>query len=230
MSTVSDIITQAYRESNLIAANASPTPTETTEALARLQALVLSVLGNEVGYIMEDWNVTDTAITRPNGIPLPSLVGFTVRPNARLICNLAAPLTVLLDPQPQDGQRFSVVDASLNFATHSLTIDPNGRKLDGAVAALALNTVGEATQWFYRSDTADWVVISPLASDDNMPFPADFDDFFIIMLASRLNPRHGRSLGEESAMRLSQQRDQFISRYTQTRVRMQGSDPQTTGA
>jgi hypothetical protein len=63
MTLVSSIIVQALRETNIIAVGANPTPGEAAEALDRLQSVVLSVLGNEVGYVLEDWNVTNaTAI------------------------------------------------------------------------------------------------------------------------------------------------------------------------
>lgn len=218
MTQVLDIITQALRETNIIAITANPTPAETAEGLARLQAVILSVLGNEVGYIMEDWDVTATSITRPSGYELPSLVGFTVQPQSRLIANLAGDLSLNLDPQPQDGQRVSVVDANLTMASNTLTLQGNGRLIEGGTSFVC-NTNGFAKQWLYRSDMASWVPIDPIAVDDDMPFPADFDDFFIIMLAMRINPRYGRELTAESQARLEQQRTQFILRYAQSRLR-----------
>jgi len=218
MTQALSIITDSLRETNLIAINANPTPSETAEALERLQAVVLSSIGNEAGYIMEDWSVSDTDIIRPSGYELPSLVNYTVAPQSRLICNLGADLSLDLDPLPQDGQRFSVVDAALNFVTNSLTINGNGRLIEGGTSKV-LNTNGFSGQWVYRSDKANWVAIDPLDVEAEMPFPADFDDYFIIMLAMRLNPRYGRQLAPESAARLEQQRMQFEARYCQTRLR-----------
>lgn len=218
MTQVLGIITDALRETNLIAINASPTPSETAEAVDRLQAIILSVVGNEAGYIMEDWNVSDTTIVRPSGYELASLVNFTINPQSRLICNMAGDLTLSLDPLPQDGQRFSVVDAGLNFTTNTLTIQGNGRLIEGATTKV-LNVNGFSGQWLYRSDKANWVAIDPIDVEAEMPFPADFDDYFIIMLAMRLNPRYGQTLTEESAARLAQQRQQFEARYCQTRLR-----------
>lgn len=218
MTQVLDIITQALRETNIIAINANPTPSEAQEGLDRLQAVILSVLGNEVGYIMEDWGVTDADITRPSGYELASMANFTIAPQSRLICNLANDTTLDLDPMPQDGQRFSVVDAALNMTTNTLTINGNGRLIEGATSKL-LNTNGLSQQWLYRSDKANWVSIDPLDIESEMPFPADFDDYFIIMLAARLNPRYGKELDPQSAARLEQQRVQFVMRYAQSRLR-----------
>jgi hypothetical protein len=219
MTKAADIITDAMRETNLIAITAQPSPGEQAEALRRLQALVLSTLGNDVGYIMEDWNVGSASVTRPNGVPLPSIDDFTVRPNSRLIMTLSQPTTFKLDPLPQDGQRFSVVDANGTFDTNKLTLDPNGRKINGQTGPIVVEQAGVSLQWFYRSDVASWVLIAPLTPETEMPFPEDFDDFFIIGLAFRLNPRHGVALSAESKARLDQQHQQFIERYTQSRLR-----------
>lgn len=218
MTLVSSIITQSLRETNIVAVGANPTPKEAEEALDRLQSLVLSVLGNEVGYVLEDWNVANA-----NTILMPSsfvqdTTAFFVAPQSRLVCNLTVATTLDLDPQPQDGQRVSVVDALNNFATRNLTLDGNGRLIEGATTKV-LNTNGKQIQWVYRADKATWVVVDPLISTSEMPFPEEFDDYFIIMLAMRLNPRFGRPLADESAKRLEQQREQMILRYNQSRLR-----------
>lgn len=228
MTLVASIIQQSLRETNIIPNNANPNPNEALEAVARLQTLVLSVLGNEAGYVLEDWNVVSaTNILKPSSF-VQNPTGFTVAAQSRLICNLAAATTLLLDPQPQDGQRFSVVDAALNFATNNLTLNGNGRLIEGAPTAV-LATDGFASQWIYRADLATWVVVDPLVEGSEMPFPEDFDDYFIIMLAMRLNPRYGRTLTQESQARLMQQRNQMILRYNQSRLReaMQMQTPQT---
>lgn len=222
MTQVAEIIRQALRETNVVSITQDANPNETAEGLARLQALVLSTLGNEVGYIMEDWNILSaTAITKPSGVPLTTAqaAAFTVPPNARLVCGLSAAATLVLDPQPQDGQRFSVIDAKNSLDTYNLTINPNGRKIEEQIANLALSTEGLAKQWLYRADIADWKVIAPLITSDEFPFPTDFDDYFIIMLAMRLNPRYGKELSKESGARMEQQRQQFVNRYSQTRLR-----------
>lgn len=218
MTLVASIVQQALRETNIIANAANPNPNEASEAVERLQVLVLSVLGNEAGYVLEDWNVVaSNNILKPSSF-VQNPTGFYVAPQSRLICNLTAATTLNLDPQPQDGQRFSVIDAALNFATFNLTLNGNGRLIQGATTQ-TLSTNGFATQWIYRADLANWVVVDPLVESSEMPFPADFDDYFIIMLAMRLNPRYGRELTQESQARLMQQRSQMILRYNQSRLR-----------
>lgn len=220
MTVVSALITQALRETNTIALTGSPSTAEFGECLDRLQSILDSVLGTTLGYIMEDWNVSSaTSILKPSGIPVSAagLAAFTVPPQARLQCYLTAATTLKLDPQPQDGQRFAVIDDAGNFPTYSLTISPNGRKING-LSALTLNTSG-STQYIYQSDTGNWVPITTLALTDNWPFPRTFDDYFIIMLAMRMNPRYGRALSDESKQRYTQIEEDFIDRYKQTRLR-----------
>lgn len=226
MTTVSNIVTQSLRESNLIAVSANPTTPQANEAIARLQAVVLSVLGNEVGYVLEDWDViTDQLITKPSSFTQDP-TDFTVPPQARLICNLTEATTLDLDPNPTDGQRVSVVDAANNFNTFNLILNGNGRLIEG-VASKTLNTALTRKQWVFRSDQANWILVDPLVSASEMPFPEDFDDYFIIMLAMRLNPRYGRELTELSKVRLEQQRSQIIARYSQTRLEAPVPRPET---
>jgi hypothetical protein len=221
MTQVTDIIQAALRESNVIAAGQVLTSDQTSEALDRLQSLVLSSLGDEIGYIMEDWNISNASYVKPTGVPIPNaaMAGFAVEPNSRLLFNLTGILTIVLDPQPQDGQRVSVVDAASNFAAHNLTLNPSGRKINGSNANLVLSTSGVSLQWVYRSDLGAWVEIDPLVLASEMPFPKEFDDYFIILLAMRLNPRFGRTLDQQSQVRFQQQTLQFVNRYTQSRLR-----------
>lgn len=226
MTQVSDIITDAFRESNLIAVNTSPTPAETTEGLNRLQAIIQSTLGNEVGYIMEDWNVVSAAsISNPSNVPLTAgqLSSYFVKPQSRLICNLSGNATLDLDPLPQDGQRVSVV----NVGANTLTLDGNGRLIAGGTTDTVLTTA--RAEYFYRSDLAEWVEILTFTTSDELPFPADFDDYFITALAMRLNPRYGRPLPPEAAARFDQQRLQIIDRYSQSRVKGIAMEKKTGG-
>lgn len=225
MTLVSGIVRDALRESNLVARQQTSPTDETTEVLARLEAVVRSTLGNDVGYIMEDWNVvTATNIKKPSGVSLTAAqaAAYTVPPNARLVGSLTAAAGLLLDPQPQDGARLGIVDAKNNFGAFNLTLNPNGRKIGGSTANLVLSTNSDARDYFYRADIADWKRVSPLVLTDEFIFPADFDDYFVVALALRVNPRYGKMLGDDSKARLEQQRAQIITRYSQTRLNTGG--------
>lgn len=205
MTLASGIITDAYRESNLIPMGNSPNTNQQTEALGRLNVLILSTIGNEVGDALDDMNVGGS-------YDQSSLAMEFIPDNARLVLNLTGSKTLNLDPFPFEGQRLSFVDVAGNLATYNLTLSGNGRKIENA-ASLVLNTNSDSRQWMYRADLGCWVKITTLIYTDAMPFPSEFDDYFITMLALRLNPRYGQALASETVLALKRARSQLRSRY-----------------
>jgi hypothetical protein len=216
MAYVYEIIKDAFREANLIAITQNPTLDEQTEALRLFNRFVKSIFGNEAGDKLQSRLVgtgnvvTTTALptytyTSPNYIPL----------NSRLVCNLTTPTSLNLHPDPEDGSRIGVVDASSNFSTNNLTLVGNGRTLDGSVTTV-LNTNGIQKEWFYRADLGNWLTISSLQLNDTFPFPLDFEDMFVIGLSMRLNPRNGAAMDEQTVAAYKRARSLFRARYTQS--------------
>lgn len=205
MTLASSIVTDAYRESNLIPMGASPNTNQQTEALGRLNTIILSTVGYEAGDGLDDLNVGGS-------YDQSSLMSVFIPDNARLVLNLSSPRTFKLDPEPFEGQRLSIVDVGGNLATYPVTLDGNGRKIENA-ATLVLNTNSDVRQWMYRADTGCWAKITALLYADAMPFPAEFDDYFITMLAMRLSPRYGQALTGESLMALKRARSLLRGRY-----------------
>lgn len=205
MTIASSIITDAYRESNLIPMGTTPNTNQQTEALGRLNVILASTVGNEVGDFLDDINF---------GPPYDqsSLCAVFIPSNARLQLNLTAPTTLSLSPIPFEGQRVHIVDVGNNLATYPLTINGNGRQIEGA-SSLTINTNGDNRTWMYRADIGGWVKIASLALTDSIPFPTTFDDYFITMLAMRLNPRYGQTLPAESVETLKRSRNLLRSRY-----------------
>lgn len=228
MTLVSNIIKNAYRETNLIAIGVTPNGNEITEALDRLNAIVMSTVGNEVGDGLDDLTLGgtyDQSFLCSNYIP----------DDARLILNLSSAKTLNLDPHPYEGQRLSFKDIGGNIATYNLTITGNGRLIEGA-ASLVLNANSDSRQWMYRSDTGNWMRITDLLSSDPLPFPEEFDDYFITMLAMRLNPRNSAVTGPDTILALKRSRNQLRGRYHNYRqvssdldTRGYNSDPRSTG-
>lgn len=217
MALVSQIITDAYRESNLIALGASPTAAQSAEALRLLDQVVSSMFGHEMGEQLDDLPIGSNNISRPSGFPWSNttLAGEWVVPkNARLILNLTAPLTVYLNPMPDAGSFFGIMDLSNNLATYPLTVMANGRTIGGATS-LVVNTNATASTYFYRHDIGDWVLISPLATTSTFPFPKGFEPLFTILLAQRLNPRYGATMAPESQAILARGLTAFKARYRQ---------------
>ncbi len=212
MTLISEIIQQGYRDSNTIPIGSTPTAAEIAEGLKRLQVIILSVLGMEAGEQLSPLPIGNNNVSQPTDyVPEPPAY---LSLNVRLICNLVAATTLYLNPNPQDGSRLAVIDASGNFATYNLTLNGNGRNVNGGATDVR-DTDNESVQFFYRADLGDWVEIGALAAADEMPFPVEFDDLFVVMLAMRLNPRNAQKLSEESAAMMERSRDQFRARYSQ---------------
>lgn len=211
MSLASAIITAAYRESNLVPIVSTPSANEITEALGRLNSLILSTVGNEAGGELHD-------ITIGGAYDQSQFLSQWVPDNTRLVLDLASARSFSLHPHPYEGQRLAVADAANNLTSNNLTLSGNGRQIEGA-SSLVLSTSGTVRQWLYRGDTGNWVRITSLASSDAMPLPEEFDDYFITMLALRLNPRHGAAMSQESMAALTRQRDMIRARYRRPRAK-----------
>lgn len=216
MTLVHEIIKDAFREANLISITQSPTLDEQAEALRLLNRFVRSIFGVEAGEKLQSLAVGSNNVTTTNSLPTYTVTGEAYVPlNARLLINTTAPLAVNLHPDPEDGARFAVVDASGNFATNNVTVSGNGRRIAGSLTAV-LNTNSLKKEWFYRADLGDWQVISDLGLNDVFPFPLEFEDLFVIGLATRLNPRNGASIEEQAMLNYRRQRSLFRARYSQS--------------
>lgn len=219
MTLISSLISDAFRESNILALGKDPTANQSTEALRLYNATLTAIYGGDAGERLTDWPL-GTFDRDPNGCDylLPYTDQRLLHPpiNQRLIAvNLAAE-TIWLTTRPQDGARMGVADPFSRLSTVPLTIDGNGRPIEGA-ASVVLNVDGTFREWFYRADLAAWVKLTDLIASDENPFPAAYDTMFIIMLAMRLNPRYGRALDELSITAFKHNRREFVARYLQSR-------------
>lgn len=216
MTTVSQIITDAYRESNLIALNASPTADEQTEALRLLNRVVKGLFGYEFGEPLKPLPLGKENIETPDAAApyMDDILSEFIPENTRLFCNLENAVTLNLHPAPLDGCRFGVIDVSGNFNTYNVTLVGNGRKIEnGTTHVLSTNHLNQ--EWFYRADLADWKKLTDLALTDDSPFPEEFDDLLILNLALRLSPRVGAELSGASQLQLQRLEKKFRARYRQ---------------
>lgn len=215
MTLVSSILLDAYRESNLVALTATAlTSDQTTESLRRFTSLIASVIGWEAGENLKQWPVGTAGYAEvPDGFRAD--VWRYPPVNANLVLNLSAADTIYLPLCPSDGSRIAVQDLGGNLATYNLTLDGNGRLIDGArTQTLSTNSLNRT--WMYRADLGDWQQVTTLAASDEMPFPVEFDDMFIILLAMRLNPRYGRKMDPETRAYLRRIQAMFTARYAQS--------------
>lgn len=217
MTLVSQIIVDAFRQSNLLAIGASPTSAQETEALRYLNRIVKSVFGNEAGEQLQTFPLGSNNIDRPAGYPWwgnAPPADWYVPKNQRLVLNLTDSTTIYLHPKPDPGSRIAVVDISDNLATYNLTIDGNGRSIEGS-SSITLSTNGTEKEWFYRDDLGDWVLYSELDTTDQFPFPLEFEEYFIALLAMRLNPAYGAQMDGQSVAVMNRVRSQLKARYSQ---------------
>lgn len=217
MTLISTIITDAYREPNLIAAGTTETATETAEGLSRLNRYIRSLMGSEVGDPLIDMPYGNNAnienVYRQTDFER-AIEQWHVPKNYRLKLNLSEAKTLRLPPNPEDGARLGVVDASNNLSTYNLTLDGNGSRIENGLEVV-LNTDGYSAEWFYRTDTANWARVTDLVTSDQSPFPDEFDDLLIIGLANRLDPLNGASLSVASQQRYFEVMKKFRARYSQ---------------
>lgn len=216
MTTVTELITDAYRQGNLIALGATPSDAQLNEGLRWLNRLVKSVFGNEAGENLTPFALGRENINRPAGFPwygdAPPAEWF-VPHNTQLLCNLENATEISLHPQPVDGSRVAVNDLALNFSTNSLTLDGNGRRIDGGTSVL-LNVDGTDQVWFYRDDRGEWLTVTPLDDLEAIfPFPEEFDMFFVGNLAMLLNPAYGATMDQQTAQMFARAKSQFQARY-----------------
>lgn len=218
MTTVASIIQNSLRETNLIPLGVSPSQPQLSEGFGLLSTIVAGVLGNEAGENLHPVPLGQDNINSPKGYPwwaneLPANVYMPF--NVRIMCNLTGAGTVNLHPRPHDGARMGIVDVSANFSTNPLTINGNGRMIEGQVSQ-TYNTNGEIREWVYREDLGNWVTVIPLDPNGDMPWPAEFDDMFIILLAMRFNPRFGQIMHPASQQTLTAAMSKFSARYAQS--------------
>lgn len=221
MTLISQIITDAYRELNLIGKTETPTTEETAEGLRLLNRHIEGLFGNEAGDPLMDMLYGENANV-DSGTYYNDFERFVERwylPSGfRLKLNLENSDTIKLTPNPENGARFGIVDASNNLSTNTFTLDGNGSLIEG-VTDLTINTDGFSGEWFYRSDKATWQRYTGLLETDESPFPVEFDDLLIIGLAMRLDPRNGSGINPLSLQTYRTVRGKFRARYTQQQER-----------
>jgi hypothetical protein len=213
MSTLRQIVIDAFRESGIIGVGDEPDGDEFTEAFRKLQNVIDSLFGAELGENLSTFDFGTSGVVSETD-KVSNLV--EIPENSRLIFNSAAVSSLHLPAVPNDGARLAVLDNLGNFATYPLTIYGNGRTIESA-QTLVCNTNSFTREWFYRDDLGQWVKVTNLLAGDDSPFPKEFDDFLIILLALRINPRYGAETHQETSEYFAGLKRKFRARYRQTR-------------
>lgn len=221
---VSDVITAAYREADLIPVGSAPTGVEQTEALGILNRNWRYVLGFELGESVKDWPIPQPSgqvTTADDNFYPGSLATSWINPPQNvnlLVQSTEATLTILFTQNPSPGARMAVRDTG-SSAGALLVLNGNSKLIEGQpVSPAALVSSYSGKEWFYRDDLGDWALVADMTLTGQTPLPSGFDDFFILMLARRLSARN------------SQQQAQLLDEYyTRLLVRLQARYTQVTG-
>jgi hypothetical protein len=209
MTLNSTLIQAAFREVNFIEQGATPTTDEQTEALRLLQSLVDSLMGSTVGIKYRPWHIPDPFNTAPDNRRYPAI---SDSPNVKAVRDLAYPpmqsrvilrndtvQTLYFQSQPLDGAIMSIVDAGF---TANVTLDANGMFFgtSGLTRTEVIEPRAEGRnltrEYVFREDTASWNQTSALTYGGEMPYPSQFDDYWITALALRLTPSFGAKQAE----------------------------------
>lgn len=237
MTIVRDSISSAYREINVTPIGIVPNTAQLAEGLLELNKLLCTLFGSQMGELLADWETPFSQRTAPvaanfpqnpypsnqdslfMGAPLSAGDGANIWPyppkNSRIVFGATQDTTVFFPEQPDDGSRMGVIQGSRATNGVILTLDGNGRTIDGA-ATQALTVPLTRQRWIYRADLGDWRPIASLGLDDELPFPEDVDDFIDLKLAVRLAPKNDKTISPETTAALKQAQIIFEARYKQS--------------
>jgi hypothetical protein len=219
MTTIRQLIIDAFRESGILAVGVSPDAEEHEEGLRQMHRLLRGIVGNELGEPLQTINfgtyglVNSFATGEDQSTDIESIY---IPSNYRIVFNNATGTTLYLHPNPADGARLGILDNSGNFATVNIGLNGNGRKIENA-NSIILNTNGLNREWFYRADLGGWTRLTDPDADEESPFPMEFDDFLTTLLAFRLNPRYGAADSNNQDVTLGMLRKRFAARYRQSK-------------
>lgn len=238
MTTASNIIQSAYRENNIIAVGKSPSAAEEAEALALLNSIVKTVFGTTIGVFAIPWPVPPKPAASynaryPNNAyeqwPTDSETINHPPNNVRIHYGAQAATKVFLPQVPDDGAQLRVAPNGADFAANPLTISANGFLINAAPELVIDTTPTEERVFFFRADLSSWTEIVPLevvrdttipgtnrtTTDTEMPFPEEFDDYFIVALNARLSTRNAKQVQEASAARFAEVEKRMKTKYQQ---------------
>ena len=201
MTAASALVTQVYREGNLVGLTAAITTEQATEGLNLLNDYLDSLLGFELGEFNFDWPVPPATTSPtparfplfPLGRDLPSNVFRFPPSNVRILMSLTADTTIFLPQDPNDGARILLINL-VSTSTFSLTIQGNGRLVKSAASITELATALNGQTLLYRADLGGWQLITTLVAATESPLPKLYDRLLVLGTFIFLAPRYGKEL------------------------------------
>lgn len=232
--TAREIITDAYRENNIIALGTEPNELEFAEGLRRLRNIQASLFGQIIGLFLIDWefpsirrNPEDSRFPlHPSDTTVDETIQNAPPQNSRVILPTADQDIVYFAQNPDDGAQMEIVCTGRDLETDPLTVDANSRSIIAGASSTAFQQPQPSIQlsenftgprrWFYRGDLGTWVEVSKLRSlDDTMFLPEEFDDYFIAALSIRLSGRLSVAVNQDTRILEATKRKKLKNRYWQ---------------
>jgi hypothetical protein len=195
-----DVLKRSLRLLGVLAAGDDPGADDLTDAMTALNTLKGSLFGTEIGQRLSVQDLTGltAAQAEAGGEYAIPAVAFT----------LTAP------GKPRAGDRFGITDPNLVFGASPLTINRNGRLLNGAASNLSVSVAGAHVRFWYRGDTGNWVEEADFATpDDVIEFPDALIAYLPYMLAVALAPEFGADLRPDIAALAAEGRAAFARAY-----------------
>lgn len=171
---------------------------------------------------------------------------FQNPPNNRRIVYGGTAQTVYFPQKPNPGSQMAVAQATgagdTGHTGDILTLNGNGYYIQDPADGLLKTAVtivfnsGSGSspfapvRWFYRDDLAQWILVADLTTGtgtiytDSMPYPKEFDDFFVCALAKRLAPSYNKIIARETVETALQTESAFLARYRQPTDTVYGSE------
>jgi hypothetical protein len=247
MTLASTLVQAAFREGNLIDAEAVPTDAELAEGLAKLNRYIHGVFGYEMGEPLQDWLIPApqrTASVAANfpQMPFPldasgvmlgspyatdsSAMIYRYPPkNTRIVWGQKNE-TAWFPEAPDDGTRMGFFVASGEKTGDgpdaTLVIDGNGRLIDGA-ETVTLTVTSAPQEWLYRGDTGRWTTIKDMLLTDQCPFPPELDDLWVCALAIRMAPSFEKKVHPVTQVMFTAMLKKLQARYRQAGTTTYGS-------
>lgn len=193
----SDIIRNAMIELEVLEAGGNPTASETTDCQFRLQAIVDRLFGHGTGSHLADLAVNATA---------------NVFADQRVLLSTAVAMTLTFPAAPLNGQRIQVLDVISCFPTYTVTLNGNGRLIEG----LTTKAITAGATWLYTAASGNWQKIATLLTTDPLLF--NEDEFFTLELAKRIAPMFGAKLTQEAQIALIEATNRIKARFRSTAV------------
>lgn len=214
---VLEIINDAYRESNNIAAGIPVGGDQLSEGERLFNQVILSTFNTTLSSRLREWVVGPL----PDGLYWPADRWTKPVSNARLLVNdTAVPQITLPVRGVADGARIAVARGQRDFAANPITLNAGPYRIGTADSAANTRVIDSGPDvgvlnWFFRADLGVWVEFGALTHVDELPFPGEFDSYFTTRLAKRLNPRYGRATADDTNEEFARAERALRARYFQ---------------